>query len=364
MHEREKIKKLFDRYRQGRCTPEEQARLHAWLNQYAREEAGGLDELSGPYGARSVGQGKRWLRWPPYAAAIAAVALVTFWYVDGDGGVGDSVVETVSVPDDDVAPGGNRATLTLADGREIFLNESQSGIVMGDERILYQEGDEELANLDREAAAPLVLSTPKGGTYQITLSDGTAVWLNAASTLTYPSRFEGNTRTVTLSGEGYFEVTKDERKPFRVMSEGQQVEVLGTAFNVSAYPDDPETKTTLVTGAVRLGGVGNDVKLAPGQQGIMAGNEIRVETVDVDTYTGWKNNEFVFNGIELHEAMKQLGRWYDVEVVYEGKIPSKQFYGSFSRSLTLGETLNILKQARVNFSVQQTGATNRVIVKP
>lgn len=354
MHEREKIKKLFDRYRQGRCTPEEQARLHAWLNQYAREEAGGLDELSGPYGARSVGQGKRWLRWPPYAAAIAAVALVTFWYVDGDGGVGDSVVETVSVPDDDVAPGGNRATLTLADGHEIFLDESQSGIVMGDERILYQEGDEELANLDSEATAQLVLSTPRGGTYQITLSDGTAVWLNAASTLKYPARFSGESRAVEIQGEAYFAVAEDSERPFKVISRGQEIEVLGTEFNISAYDDQQETQTTLVEGRVRLTVPASDesLSLAPGEQSLLSGNGIRKKHVDLAPYIAWKDGNFHFDNTHLAEMMKQMSRWYDIDVVYQNQVPNERFNGTLSRNVTLQTVLELLHISEIAYRLQ------------
>lgn len=383
---------LFLKYRDNRCNAEEVERLITHIqsdrDRYLVEQLiGGLaqadidNEIFETPGVREslervfnrVQQAKQekqhkrrgimMRRWASVAAVfIAAVSI--FWYFASEDNVNPDPVNLKTV---DVAPGGNRATLTLADGRTIALSEAQAGIVMDDARITYQDRSASVAVLEkRNMAEPIMLSltTPKGGTYQVTLPDGSKVWLNAASTLTYPSHFNGKVRSVTLSGEGYFDVAKDESKPFRVISRDQEVEVLGTQFNLSAYPDEITTKTTLVEGAVQLGGGDVTIRLSPGEQGILANGKIQVETVDVAAYVGWKSGEFVFNGIELRDAMKQLSRWYDVEVVYEGKIPPKQFYGSFSRNLTLGETLNILKEARINFSVQKVGSTSRLVVKP
>ncbi len=303
-------------------------------------------------------------QWASVAAALLIVGMSVLWYVAGKDVQQDTIV---NLKTHDIDPGGNRATLTLADGQSIALSEAEAGIVVGAERITYQDGTAAVAVLeDKNTTKPKMLSltTPRGGTYRVTLPDGTKVWLNAASTLSYPNRFVGNERRVTLSGEGYFEVVKDESKPFRVESRGQQVEVLGTQFNISAYPDEAATKTTLVEGAVRLGSNAADITLSPGEQGILYDGKIQVEAVNVATYVGWKNGEFVFNGIELHDAMMQLSRWYDLEVVYEGEISPTPFYGSFSRSSTLAKTLDILKEAKVNFSVQKIGSINRLVVRP
>src|SRR5690606_32137287 len=157
-----------ERYRSGQCTPEEQARLHAWFNQYAENEAHGLGDLGELFAARHTGSGRRWLRRLPYAAAAAIVIFTFAWYVTNDSAEG--VKTEITLEANDIAPGGNRATLTLADGRLIDLSEAQSGIVVGAERILYANGSEELVDLEAEEVIPLVLTTPKGGTYQITLS--------------------------------------------------------------------------------------------------------------------------------------------------------------------------------------------------
>ncbi len=303
-----------------------------------------------------------------WAAAAAVVFAVGVFLWQGMGPIREKP-EVVQMEISDIAPGGNRATLKLADGREIDLSEAQAGIVVGDD-VTYLDGSAVLGDeagggkRDRVlTGAPVyTLTTPKGGTYQITLPDGTNVWLNAASTLTYPPRFASGERRVFLSGEAFFDVKTDKRKPFRVESHGQEVEVLGTAFNVSAYPDERYAKTTLVEGAVRLGSDWGNVTLEPGQQGTLAAGAIRVASVDVAAYVGWKDNEFVFDGIALQDAMKQLSRWYDMEVVYEGEIPILPFYGSFSRSLPLSETLAILKEAKVGFTMQQAGAVKRLVI--
>lgn len=392
--ESEEFIALFLKYRDNRCNTEEVERLIRYIQ--SGRDRNLIEQLIGGLAQAEIGsetfetpgvreslervfsrvqQAKRekqlkprgirrmMVRWASVAAVFIA-AVSVFWYFAGEDNVSP---DTVNLKAADIAPGGNRATLTLADGRTIALSEAQAGIVMDDAQITYQDGSASVAVLEEgNTTEPVMLSltTPKGGTYQVTLPDGSKVWLNAASTLTYPSHFGGKMRSVTLSGEGYFNVAKDEQKPFRVISRDQEVKVLGTQFNLSAYPDEAATKTTLVEGAVQLGGGDVDVRLSPGEQGILTNGKIQVATVDVATYVGWKNDEFVFNGIELRDAMKQLSRWYDVEVIYEGKIPPKQFYGSFSRNLTLGETLDILKEARVNFSVQKVGSVSRLVVTP
>src|SRR5690606_24437710 len=200
MQEREKIRQLFERYRQGLCTPEEQAHLHAWLNQYAADEAHGLDELREEYDVERAMKRKRWLRWLPYAATLLMASAIT-WYFSPD--EEKDVAPEQMVGTEDIPPGGNRATLILSDGSTIDLSEVQSGIVVEDKRILYEGDAEELIPLQGEVM-PLVISTPKGGTYQVTLSDGTKVWLNAENTLKYHSRFEGVKRVVEVEGDAYF----------------------------------------------------------------------------------------------------------------------------------------------------------------
>lgn len=302
------------------------------------------------------------IRLLPYAAAVAILlAVIGIWLPFNREQV--ELVE-VEVEAELILPGGNRATLTLDDGREVVLSETRNGIVVGSEGITYIDG----TSLDITPSEGFVLNTPKGGMYQVTLPDGTGVWLNANSTLKYPSRFDNDERLVELIGEAYFEVAPREnlvtRKnvPFKVITPNQTVEVLGTQFNISAYLDDASTKTTLLEGAVRLGGDGFDVILSPGEQGVLHGGQFTVDVVEADDFIGWTKGEFIFNGIELRDAMKQISRWYDVAVEYEGDVPQTNFYGSFSRSATLAEALEIFKEAKMNFTTRRVGDTIRLSV--
>jgi len=258
----------------------------------------------------------------------------------------------------EILPGGNRATLTLADGRTVDLSETQSGIVIGAEDITYDDG----ASLGLPPSEELVLATPKGGTYQVRLPDGSKVWLNASSTLKYPSHFTDNERTVELEGEAYFDVEKREA-PFRVRSKGQRVEVLGTQFNISAYADEPETKTTLVAGSVRLqaGATGEQVSLVPGEQGILHTNRLTKQQVDVQQYTAWRNGRFSFEGKPFDAVMRELERWYDIDIRYEGAMPDKEFYGDAFRSSNLAVVLRMLESAELAYRME--GRTLTIINK-
>jgi len=249
-------------------------------------------------------------------------------------------------------PGGNRAILTLAGGRRINLSETQSGIVVDQDQILYEEGAE-LVGLEVEEAVPLELSVPGGGTYQVTLADGTKVWLNAHSKLKYPSRFGSDERTVELEGEGYFSVSKRESGdwPFRIKVTGQTVEVLGTEFNLSAYPGEPK-KTTLVEGSVRVApalpptagetGHRSPVTIKPGEQAIVGEATVDVVSVDVRKYTAWKDGLFYFEHTPFDELIREIARWYDVDVVYDGAVPRETISGKMRRGLSLMTVLGLL----------------------
>src|SRR5690606_2812567 len=304
----------------------------------------------------------RWMRWLPYAAALLITGPVGMWFLRNNQ-VADHDVVAVNAAD--IGPGGNRATLTLADGSTVDLSEAQSGIIVG-EGINYTDGSAVLGeHVNEEAAEPMggmlarpavhVLTTPKGGTYQITLSDGTNVWLNSASTLKYPARFEENERVVELEGEAYFEVTaqtagmrSSNRVPFRVISKGQTVEVLGTQFNISAYADEPAIKTTLVEGRVKVEAGESPFKgllLEPGEQAILTGTVMQKQQVDVEQFIAWKDGLFSFRETELHAVMSQLSRWYDVTIAYQDNVPTTHYYGAISRNESLAGVLDLLQQS-------------------
>lgn len=259
----------------------------------------------------------------------------------------------LSENDDEILPAGNRASLKLADGRIINLDESQQGILVDGQQVTYQDGSSSLVAFEDNAPTQsIMLSTPRGGTYHIILPDGTKVWLNAASTLTYPSRFTEHDRTVHLEGEAYFEVKplEDKRgaRPFRVQSANQNIEVLGTEFNVSAYADETIVRTTLVEGKVKVHASGSNesLLLSPGEQSRLAESSFSKISVNVNDYTDWKNGEFVFRNETTKQVLLRLSRWYDVEL---GQLSpaslEERFSGTISRYGEFQTVLDIMSEA-------------------
>src|SRR5690606_13084414 len=349
MQDREKIRQLFKRYSRGECTPDEQAKLHTWFNMYARQEAHGLDDLLATYRAEQAAARRGKLGWLPYAAVFIAVLAGLWWFYDA--AQNDLNVERTAAQTYDIPPGRNRAMLTLADGRTVDLNEEQKGIVLGDV-IRYLDGSsviEEQADIPGRSRE---LSTPKGGTYQVDLPDGTHVWLNAASKLSYPERFADLDRTVEIRGEAYFSVAKDKHRPFKIRSRGQEIVVTGTEFNVSAY-EDADVKTTLVDGIVWLRAEisGRKIQLFPGEEGVIQNGNIVKYSVDPAAAVAWKEGNFYFDNTPLDEMMKQIERWYDVEVIYQGPVPQERFSGQMSRNITLQTVLQLLKLSEIKYTL-------------
>ena len=350
MKEREKIKQLFERYQRKECTPEEELRLHAWFNQYVKNEASGLEELQKEFEIKQKQPFGKWKHWLPYAAVfLLSVGTAGYFWLGSNtnGMVQQQITQLVPV-------GENTALLTFSDGRTIQLNKTHSGIVVRDEGISYENGNQELININPKKSVGMVLSTPKGSTYQIILSDGTKVWLNAASTLKYPSRFAADKRVVEIDGEAYFKVAKDRNKPFKVVSKGQEIEVLGTEFNVSAYHDEAEVKTTLIKGSVMLQTTEGSAKvsLVPGEQSVLTDSGIKKRQVDTGAYIAWKAGNFYFDNTPLSDVLKQISRWYNVDVVYENKVPTEMFSGTMSREVELQTVLELLRISEVKYRLE------------
>lgn len=250
---------------------------------------------------------------------------------------------TVTTSIDDIPPGGNRATLTFSDGQTLTLSEDKEGIDASDSDLTYTDGEE--LRTGSEPISYATLTTPRGGQYQITLPDGSRVWLNAASSLRYPGKFHGHERKVTLEGEAYFEVTRDEDRPFIVESKGQHIEVLGTEFNINAYKDEPRTLTTLVQGSVRLHttGEGTEVILKPGEQAAVTGGTVRVAKVEPGEYTTWRKGQISLNQADLSAIIRQIERWYDVQFDIEYMPLSEPLFGVLKRDVQLSEILEALE---------------------
>jgi transmembrane sensor len=294
--------------------------------------------------------------WPRIAVAAAALTAIVFglWFYTYRPIVNPN---TQITSQNDIQAGGNKATLTLQDGRDITLSNSQTGIVTGDE-ITYTNGTPvENTGLDeRSEVQKLTLHTPRGGTYTITLQDGTQVWLNAASILKYPSRFGTAARVVELEGEAYFKVKptyneKGGKVPFKVISAQQEVEVLGTQFNMNTYVNQPFSKTTLVEGKVAISDQSGNFTLAPGEQATTLAGKTKVKKVEVDNYTAWRDGKFSFDGKTFEENMNDIARWYDLHVVYENGIPEEELTGDAYRNQNIRFVLRFLRSAEIDYKL-------------
>ncbi len=315
--------------------------------------------------------------WPYWAAACLLIFICSMYIWQQKTSNTQVNMDLVGIQDtlrDAVLPGGNSATLRLADGTLLQLNKQAAGIVMGD-NITYENGESVGTNTFGKQGTVvdpskvlLELTTPLGGMYQITLPDGTKVWLNASSSLKYPMSFAKNERKVILLGEAFFEVSKDSSRPFKVLSKGQEIEVLGTAFNVNAYPENTAIKTTLITGKVKLSN-GNHasqaIYLRPGQQSINTNNgNIQVANVDTEPFTAWKDGLFYFDETPVSDALQQIGRWYNVEVRYKGEAAQTHFYGRIKRNKPLREVLDVLEEGGLHFELSRSQEKNILLVTP
>lgn len=277
----------------------------------------------------------------------------------------------------DVSPGKDGAILTLADGSQVVLDSLGNGLVAAQNgsKVLIRNGELEydVTGEATENLAHNTMRTPKGRQFNMRLADGTKVWLNAASSIRYPTVFAGTERRVEITGEVYFEVAKNPQMPFRVnVNNKAEVEVLGTHFNVNAYENENAINTTLLEGSVRVamtsgqqqsGGIQqkllqNEIILKPGQQAIVLVSEKtqtaikRIENVDIDKVIAWKNGQFNFDGVKLSEIMRQIERWYDIEVVYEHGLPDKEFEGKMTRDVSLNGLLFALEKLGVHCKLE------------
>ncbi|MGZ8556899.1 MAG: FecR family protein [Chitinophagaceae bacterium] len=269
--------------------------------------------------------------------------------------------------ENDVLPGGNKAILTLSDGSAISLDDAENGQVA-------QQGNAQIANLGNGQVAYKViegkksevvfntLTTNRGGQFRLILPDGSEVWLNSASSVKYPTAFIGMQRKVEISGEAYFQIAHNPVKPFIVSVNGMNVNVLGTHFNINAYDDEASVKTTLLEGSVSLKKADVVATLTPGQQAQLGNSgKIKViDNVDIDQVVAWKNGYFSFNRADLQTVMRQIARWYDVDISYEGKIPERQFGGKIDRNSNASEVLKILRETKVHFRIEG----KKIIVTP
>lgn len=254
------------------------------------------------------------------------------------------------------SPGNNRAVLQLANGKEIELSSRHEGIVVG-ENLFYSDGTLLVGNFEsKETVSQLVLTTPKGGQYQVTLSDGTKVWLNAETKFIYPNRFTDRTRFVEVQGEAYFEVAKSDGKPFIVQTANEKIEVLGTHFNVNNYVNESYSTVSLIEGSVKVGVMNNEpVIIKPGQQSIVNGVNMRVQQVNMEDVLAWKEGEFMFDNENLESVARKLARWYDLEIDVSDDLRNISIWGSISRYDNFNKVLDVIKMTDDNIRVKVEG---------
>ena len=307
-----------------------------------------------------------------YAAAILllliGVSIAYFWMSVGNAEK-LTTTDTYHHLETDIGPGGEKALLTLADGSTIILDNAENGNLaqQGSAQVVKLADGQIVYNMEDLAGEVLwnTMSTPVGGQYQVILPDQTKVWLNAASSITYPTAFVDKTRKVKITGEAYFEVAKNKQKPFLVDIDGKlTVQALGTSFNINSYKEELSVKTTLIEGSVRIYNetltslpiseqqLNSSVILMPGQQAQVSSKDIKVTSgADIDQALAWKNGVFDFNDADIRAVMRQLERWYDISVKYEGNISGHIFKGKMYRNVNLSDVLEMFKKMGINFKI-------------
>lgn len=376
-----RAEELLDKYNSGLATPEEKALVESWYLKYKTAPSDltseellheiniGLPKLKNRLAkTRAI----KW--WPRIAVAASLVICVGIGLVLLKKEEPKKSMATVVRKSDAILPGANKAMLTLSDGSKIVLESEENGNLAEQEGVnIIKHADGHLTYIDNngdgDAIAINTLETPRGGQYQIQLPDGTKVWLNSASSIKYPSRFSKDKRTIELTGEAYFEVAKKiingKRVPFVVSTGLQQIEVLGTHFNVKAYRNDYDAATTLLEGSVKVTPLQQPSKaivISPTQQAVTnPDHSLAVKIVDVEEAVAWKNGYFVFEDEDIQSIMNVISRWYDVDIVYRGQVTKQKFGGAFPRTSNINDLLKYMETyGNVSFKVEG----RRIVVMP
>jgi transmembrane sensor len=372
--EQSRLKLLTGKYHKGTLTQDERKELndwfHAlnlagddfenWINEAGSEE-NLADELFLGF-KQKLEKPKQTYKWLAAAATVLLFIGISTFVIRSPKPTQKSITYKKNIP-----PGTNNAILTLSNGQQIVLSAVTNGQLarqgnavinrVSNNAITYNANDE-----DEGKPQYNTLTTPAGGQHTLTLSDGTKVWLNAASSIKFPVAFAGTERRVEITGEAYFEVIHNTQKPFRVIARGQTIEDLGTHFDVNSYTDEPVVKTTLIEGKVQVTKNASSAILEPGQQALSFNDEkIKVVKADTTLVLAWKNGLFKFRNASLAEVTRQLARWYNVKIVLEGNISDRQFSGEITRDVNMSEVLDILSYLKINFQTEQEG--EQIVIK-
>jgi len=304
-----------------------------------------------------------WRKWT-VAATVAVIFAGMVYLTNHLYHQGNDTVAQQHIYKNDVAPGHNGAILTLSDGKEIVLDSFSNGLLAMQGNIKVEKKDGQiLYNGKNGEVLYNHVSTNKGRQWAVVLPDGSKAWLNAASSIHYPLTFHSNERLVEITGEVYFEVVHNERQPFRVKVADQVIEDIGTQFNINAYSNEDMIRTTLAEGAVKLSNASGTVFLHPGQQAFanVASKKIQVSEVNIDDVIAWKNGFFGFRNSDIYAIMRQLSRWYDVDIRYEGLPSHQRFSGKIDRNLSLAQVLQILNETKAHFRIEED---KRIVILP
>jgi transmembrane sensor len=354
----QKAKALLQRYEKGELSPEEKLKLDTWYLEQAKNSAFNLsegeleDSVSYLSANLPLVRAKQTRLWPRIAATAAAVAIIAFgiYFYTGSRELRNAPVEITAA--NDIAPGRQGATLTLANGQKILLGDAQNGQLANEAGVVISKtADGQLVYAVKGSAVGETetfntLTTAKGETYSVVLPDQSKVWMNAGSSLRYSSALARlPERRVELLGEAYFEVAKDKAHPFVVKSGAQEVQVLGTHFNVNTYTAG-QFATTLLEGSVSVSSGGAAKMIRPGEQAILSGSSISVKEVEAEYAVAWKNGFFMFATESLESIMGKLARWYNVEVEFaDPELKTQTFFASVKRDVKISEVLKKLEGA-------------------
>lgn len=363
MKDSKHIKLLFERYLNNHASREETAELFQYFQDTNNKEAleqmienqlesrdkeelidkmildrvfGKIDLDTEPQNFKSP----TWYKTTGVAAAIILIISISYLFLNRS--TYNDHTATI------IEPGRDKATLVLSSGKTIVLEDVANGKLTEELGTTIEKTEKGGINYKIEGNTDVriamnLLNVPKGGQFQITLSDGTKVWLNSNSSLKYPSAFSTSERRVELTGEAYFEVSKNKQKPFIVETSLQKVEVLGTKFNINAYDDESSTQTSLAEGSVRVSCKNNTTLLKPGQQSTLTDQNIAVRAINLDQVLDWKNGDFNFSNNNLKEIMRKISRWYNIEVIFEGPISQETYVAQISRKKRLNDVLRALQ---------------------
>lgn len=359
------INDLLQKLKDGTILPEEQAFLETWYLNWHPEtkitSAQDVERSKTKVWAALEKQQNNHILWRRLSSVAAIFLIISVYWISRPEGTSSMKKPVVGQIKPDFKPASSKAILTLASGEELILeNSSTTETVLQGNVTIRQSAAGKLvydpSGSDKISHAMMnKISTPRGGQYQLVLSDGTKVWLNAASSISFPVAFPGDKREVSITGEAYFEVVHNNNRPFIVSAADQQITVLGTHFNVSAYIDDDFTSTALITGLVRVKSkkTGTVKVVRPGQAALSSAvGPIHVEKIDTDDVLSWKNGYFQFDNQNIYAIMKIMSRWYDVDVEYRGEGSNERFGGTFSRGKNLSESLsNLEKLGKVHFKL-------------